>query len=147
MSCKEFKNREEELADYAEATASPDVARKLETHLAGCGECRKAVDEARRAGLLLRAGWEAAPVPGNEFWFRVRAGILAEEKRAGFWLPLETWAFRFSFSAALGLALLTGYALTNEFDGDLGSGPVAESLEPEQQPRSGDDVLWELVRK
>ncbi len=152
MRCKEYERLEPALADYLEGRVSPEARRAVDAHLVSCADCRHAMKDAGVSGLLLRAGWEAAPVPDAEFWFRVRAALRSEEKRAGFWQPVEALAWKMSWAAVLALALMTGYAVMQERDPALlANTPNTEAREiipePEQQPRTGEEVLLTLVSR
>ncbi len=102
----------------------------MESHLASCSSCREALEAARASRRILEAVREPAGELGPAFSHRVMAAIGTEEARrrtAGeFWRPLESWAWRLTWSATLALALLAGYL--------FGLGPSRQHLAMRTQP-------------
>jgi anti-sigma factor RsiW len=110
VACKQY---EASLEEHLQGQLPQPRARDLEAHLASCTGCRRALDAARASLRLLGAVREPAGEPGPGFSQRVMAAIQSEEARrrtAGeFWRPLESWAWRLTWSASLTLALLAAY--------------------------------------
>ncbi len=150
MTCKEYRQRMEVLEDFLDGRLSGPAAGVVEAHLEACAVCRGALEEARLGMALLRTSLEPAPVPGDEFWLRVRPGIVAEEETARFWQPFEALAWRFSMGAALVVALMSGYvlALETRLKDPLAQAEVREIFrDPAIQPADHDEVLMTLASK
>jgi anti-sigma factor RsiW len=110
IACRQY---EASLEEHLQGQLPEPRARDLEAHLASCTSCREALDAARASRYLLEAVREPAGEPGPAFLHRVMAAIRTEEARrrtaAEFWRPLESWAWRLTWSATLTLALLAAY--------------------------------------
>ena len=148
MACREYEAR---LEDYLDGQLDSATADELAAHLAGCRACQQAVQAARLAGRLLRAGLEPVGGPTTTFWSRVEAGIRREEeKRKQFWGALEVLAWRLSWSATVAVALLSVYLATFHFL-QKGREPAPQTEireifpEPVQQPTTRGEVLLTLA--
>ena len=58
MTCKEYSERLDLFEDYLDGRLEGDAAANVTAHLERCSACREAVESARLAGVLLRAGLE-----------------------------------------------------------------------------------------
>jgi len=76
MTCKDM---EQNLSAYLEDILSPDEKRLLEEHLASCPRCRKAIEDLKKAGTLLREVEEVEPPP----WFaqKIMSRVREEAKQ------------------------------------------------------------------
>jgi anti-sigma factor RsiW len=153
-ACGEYETL---LEDLLNGELDPGVESRLTAHLASCGACRESLADARAGAQLLHLGHEATPDPGRVFTTRVMAAIRAEEERraaaGSFWRPLESLAWRFSFSAALVVALLVGYDILGPVTQQTEVSSTQQSEvreifpEPAQQPASRDDVLLTIAER
>ena len=160
IACASFEGR---LADYLEGNVSAAAARDVESHLAACGDCRKAVEAARSVhGLFApirpprgRGGLDIAVEPPMGFSRRVMLAIRAEEARlaAGrdLWRPLEALTWRLSWSAMVAamaaLFYLFGFQLSQSRPTVASQQTEVQELFPETapQPASQDDALLTLA--
>jgi anti-sigma factor RsiW len=97
---------------YAGADLSAGKSRRLEKHLEGCADCRRALEELRTAldGIRAVAGREALDWPEAE-WRSLMARVKSEKPEprqarppAGF--PRKAWAYGFVIVLVLGIAAL-----------------------------------------
>jgi hypothetical protein len=150
MRCRRFESR---LEDYL--GGAPDS--ELKAHLAWCAHCRRALENSRDAGDLLREVWEPAGEPSRAFLANVMARIQREEvratARAAFWTPLESLASRLSLTAAMVLLALSSYLV--KFPPGL-SAPAAAARnelltspfpQPPVDPVSNEEVLLSLAER
>lgn len=141
------------LEDYLEGELGGHAAAEVESHLSACSACREALELARAASRLLRAGCELASKPGPAFAREVMARIQVEEENRSlqdkFWKPLEALVWQLTLSAALALVLLVAYGLQAR-PGLPGVTAVArvqagDLLDPAQQLSTGDEVLLSIA--
>ena len=150
VCCEQFELR---LEDYLGGAA--DSA--LEDHLALCGKCRSALDDARFGAVLLREAWDPASEPSSAFQANVMARICMEEARvkspAAFWTPLEFLASRLSLTAAVLLLALSVYLVefaphrtvsVESIRTELSAGDFPQ---PPADPVSNEEVLQSLVER
>ena len=92
------------LSDHFDGRFGPDDPRRevVETHLAGCGDCRRILLDYSLMRAAMRPGPERVPDPAS-FEARLSARLRSEPHRAP-WIPLSAAA------AALALAV-TGWTL------------------------------------
>ncbi len=169
-NCRRFEARLEDRLESLRWDLPVPVDRELSAHLDSCGNCRAALEDARAASALLRAGIEPLPdsLTGDAYFARrVAARLLAagsgHAARADFWPALEFLSLRLT-AAALSLALVLGaWAAWTSRRGAVqvaGPGRVRPGLEsvrsrpgearvlfPEttRQPVTGDEVVLTLV--
>jgi hypothetical protein len=150
MRCRKFEARFEDYLGGA-----PDS--ELHDHLAGCEDCRGALEDSRLAGTLLREAWEPASEPGQAFLANVMARIRQEEVRekspAAFWAPLEFLASRVSLTAAVVLLALSVYLVEFAPHRNVTIGSIRTELsasdfpQPPSEPVSNDEVLLSLAER
>lgn len=103
------------LEDYANGELSRVEAERVSAHLASCGSCRAALEDAHLATRLVSAAFEPVADPGPGFVRMVMARIDVAERwmreQRSFWRPFEALAWRLAFSAALVLAFLFAYGI------------------------------------
>ena len=154
MTCEEYSQRLDLLEDFLDGRLEVDAAAAAVTaHLERCASCREAVESARLAGVLLRAGLEPTAEPDGVFWTRVRAHLREEEGKQRvqeFWPALEVLARRFALSSAAALLLLFGYLVDMEWQArSLPRARLAETREifPDsvRQPADHNEVLVSLA--
>jgi predicted anti-sigma-YlaC factor YlaD len=77
MNCQEFIAL---LADYLEATVTPETLASLEAHLAGCGPCQAYLRTYRRTREVAAASERATlpPAMPAEMKTRLRAFLLSQ---------------------------------------------------------------------
>ena len=80
MNCQRM---EKNLIAYLDGKASASERRKVEAHLAGCGECRERAEQFRLLWGVLDE-WPAPP-PSANFDANVLAHVAQAPARAGFW--------------------------------------------------------------
>jgi anti-sigma factor RsiW len=88
------QHMEKNLIAYLDGKASPSERRKVESHLAQCGECRERAEQFRLLWGVLDE-WQAPP-PSAGFDAQVRARVAQAPARSGFWtclLPSPRAAF------------------------------------------------------
>ena len=68
----------ERISDYIDGALTPDEARDVETHLAGCDACRTAVAELR--SIVAEARALEPTVPATDLWPAIAARIDAERE-------------------------------------------------------------------
>ena len=80
MNCQRIENN---LIAYLDGKANPSQRREVETHLAECAACRERAEQFRALWGVL----DELPVisPSPSFDAAVRAHVLREPRRAGFW--------------------------------------------------------------
>jgi anti-sigma factor RsiW len=150
MACPVYEKQLALLEDYLGGRLSPAEAEEVRAHASGCEPCRRELENARLAGALLRGTLEPAAAASGAFWTRLRATLrTAEEQRASFWGSLETWAWRWSLSAALVAAMMAGYFIGSRYPvartpGD--NGLEAREIFPEPEPTGNDDAVLLLAR-
>ncbi len=150
MNCNAMKDRAWEFEDYLDGRLPEAESRAIESHMMACSECHEAMEAARLSMTLLRTTLEPAIVPGDEFWFRVRADILEKENElAGFWQPVESLAWKFSWAAAIVVALMGGYVMGLETRPELGAQAEVREIfrDPSIQPMDRDEVLLTLASR
>ncbi len=150
MRCRKFEARFE---DYL--AGAPDS--ELRGHLAGCEDCRRALEDSRLAGTLLREAWEPASEPSQAFLANVMARIRQEEVRVkspgAFWAPLEFLASRVSLTAAVVLLALSVYLVEFAPHRNVTLGSIRTELsasdfpQPPSEPVSNDEVLLSLAER
>lgn len=168
--CRRFEARLEDRLESLRWDLPVPVDGELSAHLDSCGNCRAALEDARAASTLLRAGSEPLPesLTGDAYFAsrvaaRLRAGESEQAARTDFWPALEFLSLRLT-AAALSLALLLGaWAAWTSRGGAVqvvGPGrarPSPESVrsrpgearvlfpETSRQPVTGDEVVLTLV--
>lgn len=152
-ACPEFEPWLEDLLDGGlDGEQDAAEAQRVRTHLVTCDGCSSALRSARQGSQLLRAFIEPASAPSSGFALRTMNAIRAERDSAaeetGFWRPMQTFGWRLAMSAALGLALLIGYAQVvprpQPADGwEYASSAVPQEIfqDPMHAPQSREDVL------
>jgi anti-sigma factor RsiW len=153
MACKEYSERLDVFEDFLDGRLPAEAAAAVTSHLERCAACCEAVESARLAGMLLRAGLEPTEEPSGVFWTRVRARLREEEEKqmvADFWPALEVLARRFMLTSAAALVLLFGVLLgTEPKDQSFSTQGQTEVREifPEsvRQPADGNEVLLSLA--
>ena len=150
MACPVYEKQMQTLEDYLGGRLEAAASEEVRVHTAACESCRLELDNARLAGELLRASLEPAPVVSGAFWTRLGVALrAAEEQQASFWGSFETWAWRWSLSAAMVVALMVGYVIGTRYPMPRNSGPNGlESREifPEPEPSANDDAVLLLAR-
>ncbi len=146
MACPAYERQLERLEDYLGGRLDAAGGEEVRAHAAECEPCRMELESARLGGALLRASLEPAPAVSGAFWTRLRANLrAAEEQRTSFLGSLETWALRWSLSAAMVVALMVGYVIGTRFPAPSGPGSAGvetREIFPEpEQPANDDDVL------
>ncbi len=107
MTTDPFTDR---LSEYADGEVDAAERAAVEAHLAGCAECRMALDELR--AVVARAGVLTDPAPPRDLWPGIAAQISAPADRHPRISPFRRAlsARRFSFTlpqlAAAGIALM-----------------------------------------
>jgi anti-sigma factor RsiW len=85
---------------------------EMESHLAGCPECRQALESARETSRLLRLLIsEDAPEPAPGFSFKVMQNIAESKASSRSWFSFPA-VRELALAAAMFLVLLGGYSLT-----------------------------------
>ena len=148
--CRKFEARFE---DYLGGAADSE----LNDHLTRCEDCRRALEDSRLAGNLLREAWELASEPSLAFLTNVMARIHQEEARAkspaAFWAPLEFLASRLSLTAAVLLLALSVYLVEFAPQRSVSLGPIRTELsasdfpQPPGDPVSNEEVLQSLAER
>jgi anti-sigma factor RsiW len=151
MTCRSYADRLDVLEDYIQGALTAAAAADVRQHVEACAACRATVDDAMRAGNLLRVAAPAA-APGEFFWTRLGARIREQETAlaAGgeFWGSLERFSWRFSFGAAMMATLLLGIVIGTKYpvvSGQAGSESREIFPEPAAQPADQNEVLLELA--
>jgi len=102
VNCQETRKLLPELRE----DVVPDVQRgPLETHLAGCADCRAASDEAKNLDVLLRKAVRV-PEPPAAFWRKLESRALQTSGRRG-WILLGTIGAAAALLLGLGVFALT----------------------------------------
>jgi anti-sigma factor RsiW len=117
MTCKEYAKRLDLFEDYVDGVLEAAAAATVTAHLARCSACREAVESARLAAPLLRAGLEPTPEPDEIFWTRMRAHLREEEGRERvqeFWPAMEWLARRLTLTSAVALVVLFAFLFATE---------------------------------
>ena len=143
------------LEDYLSGELDGSERVRAEKHVASCGGCRKALNDASSGNRLLEfAGSfpDGAPTPGPDFarvaMARIRAEETAVEEGVSFWQPFVSMAWKFAATAAFGLALLLTYTVsgTNRQQTEVASVSQMDtqdifSPDPTIPPADRDEVL------
>jgi HAMP domain-containing protein len=150
IKCRKFESRFEDYLGGA-------LDSELDEHLAGCADCRSALEDSRLAGDLLRGAWEPASEPSRAFLANVMARIHQEEARAkspaAFWAPLEFLASRLSVTAAVLLLALSVYLVEFAPHRSVALGSIRTELsagdfpQPPSDPVSNEEVLQSLAER
>jgi Putative zinc-finger len=154
-ACREFETM---LEDSVAGCPSSADEERLSAHLSSCAACCQALEEARLSGQLMRFARQPVEDPGAGFIQGVMVAIRREEARRtrswNFWRPIEVLALRLSLTAALALALLCVYGVTqSRFSAPAetemaGQSEVRELFpEPAYQPITTDQVLMSIADK
>jgi anti-sigma factor RsiW len=151
MTCKAYEHRLNELEDHLQGRLDAARSRELESHFAGCAECRAALELAALSSRLLRAG--EFPAHGVEasppFWTRLRATLRAEQekrsRRGDFAGALEWLAWRMATAAVLATVVLGGYVLTHPLRPMADNRP--EVFQEPEHPGNEDEVLVTLAAR
>jgi anti-sigma factor RsiW len=122
MNCQRI---EKSLMAYLDGKASPSERRKVQAHLAECGECRERAEQFRRLWDVLDE-WPA-PAPSAAFDAAVRARLAQEPQRAGFW----TWLLPSPRVAIALTALVVFSILLSTLPPAPRETPVAQNSEAE----------------
>jgi hypothetical protein len=150
--CDDYALRLENVLEAAEAGEQVSLDPDLQGHVANCGRCLAAFEDAGLGRTLLRWGIAPAPEPGFGFSTRVLATIRAEQQRRApggsiFWRPVELLAGRVALAAATVVMLLGFYVyafvVPQARSAELGQEISALVPQPEIQPapQTKDDVL------
>ena len=130
MTCRQFN---ENLDDFVDGALSGTDRVALEAHLAGCADCQKTVDDARRLQALLKErGATDITLPETEFFDRAiskaaHSGVRSERNR--YWLK----GFGSAIAAGLALFAITLLFLKAPDTGDTDGIPgVTMALEQPQ---------------
>jgi anti-sigma factor RsiW len=154
-ACREFETM---LEDSLAGCLSSADEERLSAHLSSCAACRQALEEARLSGQLVRFARQPVEDPGASFAQGVMVAIRREEARRvrswNFWRPIEVLALRLSLTAALALALLCAYGVTQSLfsapaETEMAGQPEVRELfpEPAHQPITNDQVLMSIADK
>ena len=152
-ACREFETMLED--SLAGCLGSADEER-LSAHLSSCAACRQALEEARLSGQLVHFARQPIEDPGASFTQGVMVAVRREEARRtrawNFWRPIEVLALRLSLTAALALALLCAYGVTQSrfatpAETEMAGQPEVRELFPEAayQPITNDQVLMSIA--
>jgi hypothetical protein len=91
VNCQDF-SQNLALCDYAELRGDERAA--LEEHLAGCGQCRKVLEQSRRLGDLLTQQKQAelaSPLPSLLVECRQRLEVALDHEQVGWRALLRAW--------------------------------------------------------
>ena len=153
FACRQY---EALLEDYLNGNLDSVCAASADRHLAVCGYCRNAFQDARNGAQLFRAAepfLERAPEPRPEFARLTMARIRVENERraaegASFWQPLVSFAWRFAATAMLALMILLTYAVRGRSQSRAVVGPIGQQQvsdvfapDPTRAPADQDEFL------
>src|SRR5687768_3913990 len=93
--------------DYVDGTLAADERAAVETHLAGCADCRALANDLR--AIRSTAGSLERHVPSAQAWTKIAAAVEHERARSlRGWFAWNAPGFRSGFAIAVTLLLVVG---------------------------------------
>ncbi|MGA2329467.1 MAG: anti-sigma factor [Bryobacteraceae bacterium] len=105
MSCRRF---EDLILEYCEDALSAEDRGCVETHLAGCAECRAFFEIQRQVEAAL-PGAIGKPEPSPEFRQRLMRRVACESEERSSWVPQVLDVFGYCALAAIGATLVQAW--------------------------------------
>lgn len=151
-ACAEFEML---LEDSIEGPLEGAEAKALAVHMAGCANCRAALEDARATSRLLSFA-EPTPDPGPQFTHLVMARVRTEAQADGksLWRLVAAFARPFALSATVALGLMLAYGAywaPNPVNPNTGAAMVPQAdvheliSDPSAPPATLDDTLMMMV--